>query len=216
VTTAGDDTSTPQRPIDRPADRDAVVRDVVVVLVSFLVAGVAVGLLWPQVVDPVTMTRTELGLTTGEVPLALRFEHDAWYSFLGAGVGLVLGLVLTWWRRTHETATLVAVVLSSLLAAAVSSWVGTATGPESAELVLADAELGATAPDQVQVTAEAAYLAWPLGAVAGAVIVLWGPWGAPSSVSSSGTPARAPWTRWSPSGGSRGEARGEREHTPED
>ena len=38
MTTAGDDTSTPQRPIDRPADRDAVVRDVVVVLVSFLVA----------------------------------------------------------------------------------------------------------------------------------------------------------------------------------
>jgi hypothetical protein len=41
--------------------------------------------------------------------------------------------------------------------------------------VLAGAAVGATAPDAVTVTAEAAYLAWPLGAVLGAILVLWSP-----------------------------------------
>ena len=177
MTTADDETSTPETPSSPPADRDAVVRDVLVVLAAFLAAGVAVGLVWARVVEPVTVTRSELGLQTGEVALASRFDHDAWYSLLGGGAALLLGVGLTLWRRAHETATLVAVVLGALLAAWVSSAVGTATGPEAAEVVLADAEMGATAPDQVVVTADAAYLAWPLAAVLGAVLVLWAPAG---------------------------------------
>jgi hypothetical protein len=177
VTTADDDTSTSETPASPPVHRDAVVRDVVVVLGAFLVAGVAVGLLWPQVVEPVTVTRNDFGLETGEVALAHRFDHDAWYALLGGGAALLLGVGLTLWRRAHETATLVTVVLGALLAAWVSSVVGTATGPEAAEVVLADAEMGASAPDQVLVTADAAYLAWPLAAVLGAVVVLWAPQG---------------------------------------
>jgi hypothetical protein len=191
VTTAGDDTTTPEPPADLPVTRDAVVRDVVVVLVTFLVAGVAVGVLWPQLVEPVMVTRTDVGLSTGEVPLTRRFEHDAWYSLLGGGAALFLGVLLTLWRRAHETVTLVAVVLAALLAAAVSSFVGTAVGPEPADVVLAEAEVGATAPDELTVTADAAYLAWPLGAVVGAVVVL-----------------------WAPSAGARAGSRGDREHTP--
>jgi hypothetical protein len=175
VTTADDDTSTPETPTSPPVDRAAVVRDVVVVLTAFLVAGVAVGLLWPQLVEPVTVTRSEVGLTTGEVALANRFDQDAWYSVLGAGAALLLGVVLTLWRRAHEAATLVAVVVGALLGAWVSATVGNAAGPEAAEVTLADAEMGATAPDQVLVTADAAYLAWPLAAVLGAVVVLWAP-----------------------------------------
>jgi MFS superfamily sulfate permease-like transporter len=175
VTTVDDDTSSSATSAGPPVDRDAVARDVVVVLVAFLVAGVAVGLVWPQVVQPVTVTKSDFGLQTGEVALAHRFDHDAWYSLLGGGAALLLGVLLTLWRRTHETATLVAVLLGAVLAAWVSSVTGSQTGPEAAEVVLADAELGATAPDQVLVTADAAYLAWPLAAVLGAVVVLWAP-----------------------------------------
>lgn len=175
MTSVDDDTSTPDAPVSPPVDRDAVVRDVVVVLASFLLAGVAVGLIWPQLVEPVTVTRSDLGLQTGEVALAHRFDQDAWYSLLGGAAALLLGAVLTRWRRAHETATLVAVLLGAVLAAWLSSVIGTATGPEAAETTLADAELGATAPDQVLVTADAAYLAWPLAAVLGAVVVLWAP-----------------------------------------
>lgn len=175
MTTASDDAAPAHHPVDPPTDRGAVARDAVVVLATFLVASVVVGLVWPRVVEPVTVTRSDFGLQTGEVGLAYRFDHDAWYSLLGGGAALFLGAVLTLWRRTHETVTLVAVVLGALLAAWVSSMVGTATGPEAAEVVLADAEMGTSAPDQVVVTADAAYLAWPLAAVLGAVVVLWGP-----------------------------------------
>ncbi len=175
MTTADDDTSTPETPASPPVDPAAVVRDVVVVLAAFVVAGVAVGLLWPQLVEPVTVTRSEVGLTTGEVALAHRFDQDAWYSVLGGGAALLLGVVLTLWRRAHEAATLFAVAVGALLGAWVSATVGNAAGPEAAEMTLADAELGATAPDQVLVTADAAYLAWPLAAVLGAVVVLWAP-----------------------------------------
>jgi hypothetical protein len=175
VTTADDDTSTPETPASPPVDRGAVVRDVLVVLVAFLAAAVVVGLVWPRVVEPVTVSRSDLGLTTGEVALAHRFDQDAWYSVLGGGAALLLGVVLTLWRRAHEAATLVAVLLGAVLAAWLSAVVGNATGPTAAEVALADAEPGATAPDQVLVTADAAYLAWPLAAVLGAVVVLWAP-----------------------------------------
>jgi hypothetical protein len=173
VTAVSDDTAPADSLVDPPVDGRTVARDVVVVLGAFLAAGVLVGIVWPQVVEPVTVTRSEFGLQTGEIALAHRFGHDAWYSLLGGGAALLLGVVLTFWRRAHETATLAALVLGALLAAWVSSTVGTATGPEAAEVVLADAEVGATAPDQVLVTADAAYLAWPLAAVLAAVLVLW-------------------------------------------
>ncbi len=175
MTAADDDSSTADTPASSPVDLDAVVRDVLVVLTAFLVAGVAVGLVWPQVVEPVTVTRSDFGLQTGEVALARRFDHDAWYSLLGGGGALRRGAGGPLRRPAPPAATLVAVVLGSLLAAWVSSMIGTQTGPEAAELVLANAELGATAPDQVLVTADAAYLAWPLAAVLGAVVVLWAP-----------------------------------------
>ncbi len=175
MTAASDDTAPADAPVDPPVEWDAVARDVGIVVVAFLVAGVVVGLVWPQVVEPVTVTRNELGLQTGEVALAHRFGQDAWYALLGGGAALLLGAALTLWRRAHEAATLGAIVVAALLAAWVSSVVGTATGPEAAEVVLADAEMGTSAPDQVQVTAEAAYLAWPLAAVLGAVLVLWAP-----------------------------------------
>jgi hypothetical protein len=175
VTAASDHTAPAETPVDPPVEWDAVARDVGVVLVAFLVAGLVVGLVWPQVVEPVTVTRNDFGLQTGEVALAHRFGQDAWYAVLGGAAALLLGVALTLWRRAHETATLVAIVLGALLAAWLSSVVGTATGPEAAEVVLADAEMGTSAPDQVLVTAEAAYLAWPLAAVLGAVLVLWAP-----------------------------------------
>ncbi|HET6563264.1 MAG TPA: hypothetical protein VFG72_15425 [Marmoricola sp.] len=175
MTAASHDTETPDSPADPPVATAAVVRDVLVVLAAFLVAAVAVGLVWPQLVEPVTVTRTEAGLSTGEVALSHQFDQDAWYSLLGGGTALVLGVLLTLWRRTREIATLVVVVLGALLAAWVSSVIGTAVGPEPAEVVLADAEVGTTAPEHVEVTADSAYLAWPLGAVLGSVVVLWAP-----------------------------------------
>jgi hypothetical protein len=151
------------------------VLDVAVVLAAFLlVAGVA-GVVWPHLVAPVEVTRTEGGLSTGEIALGNQFDRDAWYSVLAFGGGLFLGVTMSAWRRSHEVVTLLAVVAGSLLAAWVSARVGRQLGPEDPARVLAHAKAGATALDQVVVTAHAAYLVWPISALIGALVVLWSP-----------------------------------------
>ena len=155
--------------------RSSLLVDTAVVLGSFLLAAVAVGLLWPQLVDPVTVTRTGAGTVIGEAELAQRFDNDAWYAVLAAAAGLVLGIGLTAWRRTHEVVTVLLVAAAACLAAWVSAAIGTWAGPEDPERILARGAMGVTAPEQVRVDASAAYLVWPTAAVAGALVVLWRP-----------------------------------------
>jgi hypothetical protein len=149
------------------------VRDVAVTLVAFLVAAVLVGFLWPQLVDPVVVERADLGLLTDEVALADRFDTVGWYSLLGGGFGLVLGVGLLARRQAHEVVTVLAVLAGAFLAAWLSAQLGTAVGPEDPDKVLAGAEVGATAQERVVLTSDVAYLVWPISAMIGAVVVLW-------------------------------------------
>lgn len=152
--------------------------DAVLVIVAFGLVAVLAGLIWPRLVDPVVVTRTEAGTATGEVAIAERFDNDGWYAVLAGGLGLVLGVALTAWqlhRRRDEVSALTAVVLGAALAAWLMSRVGTAVGPPDPATVLAEADVGATALDQVRVTARAAYLVWPIAAVLGALLVFWRP-----------------------------------------
>lgn len=161
--------------------------DIVVVLAAFLLAGVVAGLLWPRLVDPVIVSRTRLGLVTDEVGLARRFGNEGWYAVLGGTGGLTLGAVLTGWRRTHEVVTVLVVAAGALLAALVSARLGTWVGPDAPEQLLAGAGVGETAPAQVRLAAEAAYLVWPVAALLGSIMVLWA---APRTSSSEGPRAR--------------------------
>ena len=147
--------------------------DVAVVTIAFLLAGLVAGALWPQLVDPVTVTRNDFGILTDEVALAERFDNDGWFSLLGLGFGLSLGLALTMWRRGDEVVTLLAVVAGAFLAAWVAARLGAWLGPEDPQRVLADAELGDTAPGVVELQADAAYLVWPIAALVGALVALW-------------------------------------------
>jgi uncharacterized membrane protein YeaQ/YmgE (transglycosylase-associated protein family) len=166
--------SPPRRPGATPTAR-LVVTDVVVVLLAFLVAGTVAGLVWPELVDPVTVTRDKLGVVTRELALSEQFDNDGWYAVLAAAGGLVLGVVLTAWRRTNEVVTLVAVVAGACLAAWVSAQIGLWRGPADPNQVLAHAKSGATALDRVKVSATGAYFVWPIAAVVGALVVLWSP-----------------------------------------
>lgn len=150
-----------------------VVKDVLVVLAAFVVGALLAGALWPQLVDPVTVEVTELGLLTDEVALGERFDTVGWYSLLGSGFGLLLGAVLTARGRGHEVATLLAVVAGAGLAAWLSARVGSWLGPGDPERVLAGAAPGTTAEEQISLTTEAAYLTWPIAALLGAALVLW-------------------------------------------
>jgi hypothetical protein len=157
------------------AEARAMLVDVAVILGAFLVAGVVAGVVWPQLVQPVTVSRNELGISTDEVALSHRFSNDGWYAVLAGVGGLGLGVLMATWRRTHEVVTLLVVVAGSLLAAVVSAQLGYRLGPEDPNIVLADAAVGATAQDVVRVSADVVYLVWPIAAVVGALVVLWSP-----------------------------------------
>lgn len=158
---------------DGAASGQRAATDIVVVLGTFLVAGAVAGVLWPQLVEPVTVTRNEFGLVIDEVGLARRFNNDGWYALLGGAGGLLLGTVLTLWRNAHEVVTVLVVTAGAMVAALVSARVGTWLGPDAPEQVLEGAPQGATAAAQVQLASSAAYLVWPVAALTGAVVVLW-------------------------------------------
>ncbi len=154
-------------------ERRAIAKDVLVVLGAFLVAAVVVGAVWPHLVNPVVVKRTDVGLLTDEVALADRFDNVGWYTLLGGGFGVVLGALLVARRRTNEVVTLLAVVAGAFLAAWLSARLGTWWGPADPNQVLAHAKVGTTADDQVVLDASAAYLVWPVAALVGAAVVLW-------------------------------------------
>jgi MFS family permease len=153
-------------------DRRVALKQVAIVLLAFLVAALVVGIIWPHLVDPVEVVRDEAGLVTNELGLTDRFDNVGWYSLLAGAAGLLLGAVLTARSKADEVLTLVAILVGACLAAWLSARIGTWVGPDDPAKVLADAKLGDTAPDRVVLTADAAYLVWPVAALVGAVGVL--------------------------------------------
>ena len=152
-----------------------VVRDGAVVVLVQLVVACVIGLLVPQVADLPQATRTADGVVSSEAEIVKQFNDDGWLIVLGGMAGLVLGLVLQLWRRTHEAVTLLAIVVSSLVGAVLAGRIAEATGPDDPVTVLADAATGATASMQVAIDSEVAFVVWPLTAVLGALTALLAP-----------------------------------------
>lgn len=147
--------------------------DAAAVLVTFLVLGVLGAVTWWLLVDPAVYTKSRGGGAMGEVDLARRFDADGWYSVIAVVAGFLAGAGLTWWRARDVRLTTALVVVGSLLAAVVMARVGALLGPESSDVVLAAVRRGATVPVQLEVTAVAAYLMWPMATIVGALMVLW-------------------------------------------
>jgi len=149
-------------------------RDALLTLVTMALVGVVAGVLWSQLADPVVATRTAEGIGSGEVDLAKQVSADGWFAVIGFVGCLLAGVALTVWRRTDEVVTLVALVAGAVLAAWLCRHVGALLGPGPATQTLADAAVGKTAEDQLQVHTWVVYLAWPFGAVLGSLVVLLG------------------------------------------
>ena len=147
--------------------------DVGIVVAGFVGAGLLLAAAWVALVPDIEVVRTRAGLVTGEVSLGNAFSADGWYAVLAGTAGLLLGLLMMIWRRTHEVVTVLAVAAGGFLAAWVMSQVGTVLGPNDPETVLSDARVGDTAPQQVEVTSAAVYFVWPITALAGSLVVLW-------------------------------------------
>lgn len=165
----------------------AVRRDALIVLAAFVVLGLLCGVLWSQVVTPAEFTRLPDGGAMGEDDLGKRFGADGWFIAIGATAGLVAGLVLSWWRSRDPVLTSGLLVLGSVVAAALMAVVGHLLGPGDPQAALEAAKAGERVPEQLDVGVAplwplsaylkdslTTYLAWPVGVLAGALLVLLG------------------------------------------
>lgn len=145
-------------------------RDVALILLAFVVVGVLCGLLWHTWWAPAPE-----GVAVEGRPY---FDDDVvarglgLYVVIGAVAGLVLGIVAAFVFENDEVATVVALLVGAIIAGWLMALVGQWLGPESAveaakdtadfEPVRADLSAGWVAP----------FVAFPGGAMVGAVFVL--------------------------------------------
>ena len=128
--------------------------------------GALAGLVWESVVDLPTYTVGPEGrAATSERGLAGYVGGDAWFSLIGAVVGLVLGLLA--WRRFSRSGwpVVLLAMATAALAALVCWWVGTSLGPGDFNRRLAEAAPGASVPIELTLRAASSLLVWPFFAV---------------------------------------------------
>lgn len=163
----------PVRPRRPRSEVRGALTDVGAVLAVFVAVGVLCGLVWWQLVDPATFTKTGNGASMGEIALGKRFNADGWYAVLAGAAGLLAGGLVTWWRSRDYVLTTALVVLGAAVAAALMARIGHLLGPGAPGVALAAAQAGEQVPVRLVVTAKAAYLVWPIAVLIGALFVLW-------------------------------------------
>jgi hypothetical protein len=128
--------------------------------------GAAAGVLWSSVVElPTYRVGNDGGATTSERGLADFLGSDAWFSVLGAVVGLAIGL-LAWWRFHRIGWPVVLVSTLTATAAALVCWlVGTRLGPGDFDTRLAAARPDDLVPISLALRAKTSLLVWPFLAV---------------------------------------------------
>ncbi|HSK25455.1 MAG TPA: hypothetical protein VK894_00915 [Jiangellales bacterium] len=158
-------------PRRRPGPRRAALE----ILLSSLVAAVALGATWSAVVPDVVVTvgadgdpRLGSGAASGV------FGFDAWFLVLGAACGLLLGPVLFVRHRRYPVVVVVSLVVAGVLGSLLAWWVGTALGPGPTAERAAGLTEGATLLLEPGLEAYGVLLAWPIaGLVAVLVVSAW-------------------------------------------
>lgn len=148
--------------------------EAVLAVAVLAVLGVLGGIAWWWAWEPSFYTVMEGQGAMAEPDLSRRFAADGWYAVIAGSLGLVSGLLLTWRLRAHRMVTLAALLVGSALAVAVMTATGIVLGPGDTDAALAVADEGSRVPMQMEVGVPAFYLAWPVLALFGACLVLWG------------------------------------------
>ena len=152
-------------------------RRVLSVLALFVVGGAAGGVLWERLWDAPTGLAYQGRWYLEPAGPDFSFEGIALFVLIAFPLGLVLAVLAGLWRG-HETVTVVAVLVSAGIAAAVMYGVGTALGPPDPQALAAGrpdytplpGDLGLTAPDDGRVRWHStALVVLPAGAMAGLV-----------------------------------------------
>jgi hypothetical protein len=146
--------------------------EIAAILVIFTVAGACCGVLWQWLWTPPSgMAYHHQWLLDGH-GLTSDFAGTGLYAVIAALVGLVLGLVVTLVFDHDEVFALAALVLGAVAAAAVMWLVGTALGPADPHTVAKTAADFDPVLGDLRVHGKGPFLAFPLGALAGAAISL--------------------------------------------
>lgn len=166
--------ATVQRPGPASQSTGGARQDALVVIGVFLALGVLGGLLWPVLVDPAEFTKLASGGAMGENELGKQFGADGWFVVIGFLAALAAGLGLTAWRSRDPLLTSLLLLVGAAAAAGVMALVGHWTGPGDPGQALRAAAVGAKVPESLDVDSFSIYLAWPFGALVGALFVLLG------------------------------------------
>ena len=154
----------------RPTSRRVAI-DVVAILVVFAVAGVACGFLWEHIWTAPTGVAYQHKWFLDGGGLPEDFSGTGLYALIAAAAGLVLGLVLTLVFDNDEVASLVAIIVGSVLAAYLMWVVGVALGPPDPHTIARTADDFDPIPADLSVHGKSAWLAFPLGALVSAAAV---------------------------------------------
>lgn len=149
-----------------------VLRDAAIFAGVFVVASLLAALIWQSSVELPRWQRSSSGISMGPVEATKTIGIDAVFLFVSAPIALVLGALLTFWRRNAPLASVVLIAFMSVGAAALTERFGLLIGPAYPGDVLRHAAVGATAPVQLQIQATGVLVAWPAAAMLGALLVL--------------------------------------------
>lgn len=100
------------------------------------------------------------------------FGGTAQYVVVAAGLGLVLGIVAGLLAGRRAVAVLGAVLVGSAVAAVLMAWFGMSFSPPDPQTLATAANVGKKVPGSLEVTGWTPYLAWPVGALLGYLIVM--------------------------------------------
>lgn len=147
------------------------------VVVGFLAAGAAGGLLWEQLCDPTAGLTYDNQWYLEPAGPDVAFQAVALFVVIAFPLGVVLAAVAALWRD-GETATVVTVLVAATAAGIVMYAVGTSLGPPDPQVLAAGSPdytplpggLGLTAPDRGRTPwMSSALAAFPAGAMTGLV-----------------------------------------------
>jgi hypothetical protein len=157
-----------------PVLRHPLVRDVLVVLGWFAVAGAIGAVVWWQLTPLAEFTRGEAGAEMGEGELGRQVAADGWYFVIAAVGGLLSGIALLSLRRRDPLVMVVLVTLGGLVAGWLMLRIGMWLGPPDPEAVLSQVDVGDAVPVQLEPRARGVLFVWPVAALLGAIGVIWG------------------------------------------
>jgi len=151
----------------------AVLLDVVVVAVWFVVVGLVGGWVWAHVVSFPQVVKEGNNATVASEELAKQVGMDGWFFVIALVGGLFSGVLLLVWRHRDPILTVVLVTLGGGLASWLMIQAGDAFGPDEPVAALRTLPEGAHVSEQLVLHAHGVAWVWPIAAAFGAMLYLW-------------------------------------------